>query len=185
MNQGGGAPEASTRPSLEQRIQTAKAEIARRLRYVRQHHPEGPFTLAGLAERAGVSKRTLSHAESADGSNLTLETLLKVSYSLGISRDAYFLDEQVFHQVNEELETLRVLRTQRVEGVALRTASHGSPGPATRRRWTGCRGCSRRSSPPRRRRRTSYGTFRRRPGRRLRTTTVDDGDALAPERAGP
>ncbi|MFF5126427.1 helix-turn-helix domain-containing protein [Streptomyces syringium] len=128
MNQGGGAPEASTRPSLEQRIQTAKAEIARRLRYVRQHHPEGPFTLAGLAERAGVSKRTLSHAESADGSNLTLETLLKVSYSLGISRDAYFLDEQVFHQVNEELETLRVLRTQRVEGVALRTASHGSPG---------------------------------------------------------
>ncbi|MEW2579285.1 helix-turn-helix domain-containing protein [Streptomyces syringium] len=128
MNQGGGAPEASTRPSLEQRIQTAKAEIARRLRYVRQHHPEGPFTLAGLAERAGVSKRTLSHAESADGSNLTLETLLKVSYSLGISRDAYFLDEQVFHQVNEELETLRVLRTQRVEGVALRTASHGSSG---------------------------------------------------------
>ncbi|MFI1252795.1 helix-turn-helix domain-containing protein [Streptomyces netropsis] len=128
MNQGGGAPEASARPSLEQRIQAAKAEIARRLRYVRQHHPEGPFTLAGLAERAGVSKRTLSHAESADGSNLTLETLLKVSYSLGISRDAYFLDEQVFHQVNEELETLRVLRTQRVEGVALRTSSPGSPG---------------------------------------------------------
>ncbi|WP_370422805.1 helix-turn-helix domain-containing protein [Streptomyces sp. QH1-20] len=128
MNQGGGAPEASARPSLEQRIQAAKAEIARRLRYVRRHHPEGPFTLAGLAERAGVSKRTLSHAESADGSNLTLETLLKVSYSLGISRDAYFLDEQVFQQVNEELETLRVLRTQRVEGVALRTAAHGAPG---------------------------------------------------------
>ncbi|MGW1199867.1 helix-turn-helix domain-containing protein [Streptomyces sp. NPDC002536] len=87
----------------DERIHRAKAEVARRLRYVRRHHPEGPFTLAGLAERAGVSKRTLSHAESADGCNLTLETLLKVSHSLGISRDAYFLDEQVFEQVNSQL----------------------------------------------------------------------------------
>ncbi|MFF4739730.1 helix-turn-helix domain-containing protein [Streptomyces sp. NPDC001262] len=87
----------------DERIHRAKAEVARRLRYVRRHHPEGPFTLAGLAERAGVSKRTLSHAESADGCNLTLETLLKVSHSLGISRDAYFLDEQVFEQVNAQL----------------------------------------------------------------------------------
>lgn len=90
----------------DERIHRAKAEVARRLRYVRRHHPEGPFTLAGLAERAGVSKRTLSHAESADGCNLTLETLVKVSHSLGISRDAYFLDEQVFEQVNSQLGAL-------------------------------------------------------------------------------
>ncbi|MEU7169378.1 helix-turn-helix domain-containing protein [Streptomyces morookaense] len=90
----------------DERIHRVKADVARRLRYVRQHHPEGPFTLAGLAERAGVSKRTLSQAESADGCNLTLETLLKVSHSLGISRDGYFLDEQVFEQVNAELTAL-------------------------------------------------------------------------------
>ncbi|GHF23503.1 MULTISPECIES: helix-turn-helix domain-containing protein [Streptomyces] len=93
----------------DERIHRVKADVARRLRYVRQHHPEGPFTLAGLAERAGVSKRTLSQAESADGCNLTLETLLKVSHSLGISRDGYFLDEQVFEQVNSELAALDTL----------------------------------------------------------------------------
>ncbi|KNB53723.1 helix-turn-helix domain-containing protein [Streptomyces caatingaensis] len=104
MHQGGGTAEPRGHSSLEERINAAKGDIARRLRYIRHHHPDGPFTLAGLAERAGVSKRTLSHAESADGSNLTLETLLKVCYSLGIARDAYFLDEQVFQQVNMELE---------------------------------------------------------------------------------
>ncbi|MBZ4324501.1 helix-turn-helix domain-containing protein [Streptomyces huiliensis] len=103
MQQGGAPAGGGERPSLEARITAAKADVARRLRYVRHHHPEGPFTLAGLAERAGVSKRTLSQAESADGSNLTLETLLKVSDSLGIPRAAYFLDEQVFRQVNKEL----------------------------------------------------------------------------------
>lgn len=104
MHQGGGPEEPREHSSLEGRINATKGDIARRLRYIRHHHPDGPFTLAGLAERAGVSKRTLSHAESADGSNLTLETLLKVCYSLGIERDAYFLDEQVFQQVNAELE---------------------------------------------------------------------------------
>ncbi|MGK5642341.1 helix-turn-helix domain-containing protein [Streptomyces sp. URMC 126] len=103
MQQGGAPAGGGERPSVEARITAAKADVARRLRYVRHHHPEGPFTLAGLAERAGVSKRTLSQAESADGSNLTLETLLKVSDSLGIPRAAYFLDEQVFRQVNKEL----------------------------------------------------------------------------------
>ncbi|KAB7847243.1 helix-turn-helix domain-containing protein [Streptomyces mobaraensis] len=103
MQQGGAPAGGGERPSLEARITAAKADVARRLRYVRHHHPDGPFTLAGLAERAGVSKRTLSQAESADGSNLTLETLLKVSDSLGIPRPAYFLDEQVFRQVNGEL----------------------------------------------------------------------------------
>lgn len=95
-------PKPRTR-ALDERIHAAKSDIARRLRYIRQHHPDGPFTLDGLAARAGVSKRTLSHAESADGSNLTLETLLKVCQSLDIPRDAYFLDEQIFNQVNAEL----------------------------------------------------------------------------------
>ncbi|MET9900699.1 helix-turn-helix domain-containing protein [Streptomyces sp. NPDC006446] len=77
--------------------------IARRLRHIRQHHPEGPFSLAELAERTGVSKRTLVAAESAEGANLTIETLVKVTRGLGIARWAYLLDEQVFRQVNAEL----------------------------------------------------------------------------------
>ncbi|WP_171163411.1 helix-turn-helix domain-containing protein [Streptomyces sp. I05A-00742] len=103
MHQGGAPEGGGERPSLEARVTAAKADVARRLRYIRHHHPDGPFTLAGLAARAGVSKRTLSQAESADGSNLTLETLLKVCDSLGIPRAAYFLDEQVFQQVNKDL----------------------------------------------------------------------------------
>ncbi|MGW3661930.1 helix-turn-helix domain-containing protein [Streptomyces sp. NPDC005141] len=77
--------------------------IARRLRHIRQYHPEGPFTLSELAERTDVSKRTLVAAESAEGTNLTIETLVKVTRGLGIARWAYLLDEQVFRQVNAEL----------------------------------------------------------------------------------
>ncbi|MDX3224480.1 helix-turn-helix transcriptional regulator [Streptomyces sp. ME19-01-6] len=113
----------------DHRIEQAKSAIAKRLRHVRQHHPEGPFTLAALAERAGVSKRTLAQAESAQGSNLTIETLVKVASALGITRDAYFLDEQVFHEVNTELETLKELREQKVESVALRTSTPTSTLP--------------------------------------------------------
>ncbi|MEV0281789.1 helix-turn-helix domain-containing protein [Streptomyces sp. NPDC050610] len=114
-----------------ERIHAAKSAIARRLRYVRQHHPEGPFTVAGLAERAGVSKRTLTQAESADGSNLTIETLVKVAHSLGISRDGYFLDDQVFEQVNAELATLGELRRQKVGGMSLRTSSPSTVDPGS------------------------------------------------------
>ncbi|MET9646237.1 helix-turn-helix domain-containing protein [Streptomyces syringium] len=101
----------------------AKSTIALRLRYIRHSHPEGPFSLAKLAARAGVSKRTLASAESADGTNLTIETLMKVAQSLGIRRPAYFLDEQVFREVNAELETVRALRQQTVHTVALRSAA--------------------------------------------------------------
>ncbi|WP_405655855.1 helix-turn-helix domain-containing protein [Streptomyces sp. RK9] len=78
-------------------------EIARRLRHIRRHHPEGPFTLLELARLTSVSKRTLAAAESAEGTNLTLETLVKLTRGLGIRRLAYFLDEQVFQEVNAEM----------------------------------------------------------------------------------
>ncbi|MEW1656743.1 NUDIX domain-containing protein [Streptomyces sp. NPDC093707] len=119
--------------SLDAQVRAARTALAARLRYVRHHHPEGPFTLAKLAERAGVSKRTLASAESADGTNLTMGTLVKVAHSLGIQRCAYFLDEEVFAQVNAEWETLEELRRRQVRGPALRTAeglrSRATPSP--------------------------------------------------------
>jgi transcriptional regulator with XRE-family HTH domain len=91
-----------TPPPDDQEGGAVMPAIARRLRHIRQHHPEGPFTLSELAERTGVSKRTLVAAESAEGTNLTIETLVKVTRGLGIARWAYLLDEQVFRQVNAE-----------------------------------------------------------------------------------
>lgn len=123
------APDGLTRHTLDGQVHGAKTAIATRLRYIRQNHPEGPFSLAKLAERAGVSKRTLASAESAEGTNLTIETLVKVAHSLGIERWAYFLDEQVFQQVNAELETVKELRQRKVHSVALRT-SHPTAIPA-------------------------------------------------------
>ncbi|WP_045694410.1 helix-turn-helix domain-containing protein [Streptomyces rubellomurinus] len=111
----------ASRP-LKEQLRLAKTAIATRLRYVRHEHPEGPFTLGELAERAGVSKRTLVSAESSDGTNLTVETLVKVAHSLGIERWAYFLDEQVFREVNTELDMIKELRERNVRSVALRTA---------------------------------------------------------------
>lgn len=111
-------------------MRAAKTSVATRLRYVRHHHPEGPFTLATLAERAGVSKRALTSAESADGTNLTIETLVKVAHSLGMQRWAYFLDEEVFTQVNTELEIVKEVRRRGAQSVALRTASPSSPSAA-------------------------------------------------------
>lgn len=121
----------------DERVGEAKSAVATRLRYIRQHHPEGPFTLAALAERAGVSKRTLAQAESARGSNLTIETLVKVASALGIARDAYFLDERVFHEVNSELHTLSELRRQKVESVALRTSAPSALSPGSLEELTG------------------------------------------------
>ncbi|MFE2179086.1 helix-turn-helix domain-containing protein [Streptomyces sp. NPDC059455] len=120
---GEGQDGESVSQTLDARINATKAAVARRLRHLRQHHPEGPFSLAALAERASVAKRTLAQAESAEGSNLTIETLVKVAHSLGITREGYFLDEKVFREVNAELAALAELKRQRVEGVALRTAS--------------------------------------------------------------
>ncbi|MFK0279895.1 helix-turn-helix domain-containing protein [Streptomyces sp. NPDC090499] len=114
--------------SRDELIHSSKRAVAERLRHIRQHHPEGPFTLATLAERASVSARTLAQAESQEGANVTLETLAKVAHSLGIRRIAYFLDESVFQQVNAELDTLAQLRKQKVEGVsARRSAPTGLP----------------------------------------------------------
>ncbi|MFI0807156.1 helix-turn-helix domain-containing protein [Streptomyces echinatus] len=126
-----GAGDEAAVSSLDEQMRAAKTAIAARLRHVRQHHPEGPFTLAALAERTGVSKRTLASAESEDGMNLTLETLVKVAHSLGIQRWAYFLDEEVFAQVNAEFETVRELRQRAVQGVALRTTSAAEPSAAS------------------------------------------------------
>ncbi|MET7765715.1 helix-turn-helix domain-containing protein [Streptomyces sp. NPDC005393] len=117
---------ANTQRALDDHVHTTKTDIAVRLRHIRQHHPEGPFSLAKLAKLAGVSKRTLASAESAEGTNLTIETLVKLAHSLGIQSCAYFLDEQVFQQVNKELEALKELRRQNLQGVALRT-SHPTP----------------------------------------------------------
>ncbi|MER6304533.1 helix-turn-helix domain-containing protein [Streptomyces sp. NPDC001739] len=121
------ANSAEVSAGLDETMQATKTAIARRLRYIRQQHPEGPFTMAGLAERAGISKRTLASAESVDGTNLTVETLVKVAHSLGISRVGYFLDDQVFDQVNSELEWLKKMRSQRVESVALRQSAPVGP----------------------------------------------------------
>lgn len=107
----------------------ARRDLARRLRYIRQHHPEGPFTLEGLAEVVGVSKRNLAQAESSTGANLSIETLIKIAHNLGIDRWAYFLDEQVFEQVNVELAVVKGLASRQVATVALRS-SHAQQIPA-------------------------------------------------------
>ncbi|MFB7493781.1 helix-turn-helix domain-containing protein [Streptomyces sp. NPDC056161] len=109
--------------SLDELIRSSKRTVSERLRHLRHHHPEGPFTLAVLAERANVSVRTLAQAESAEGANVTLETLAKVAHSLGIKRIAYFLDDAVYQQITEEFRALERLREQGVEGVAARRAA--------------------------------------------------------------
>ncbi|MBO0657259.1 helix-turn-helix transcriptional regulator [Streptomyces triculaminicus] len=121
MNNRRDEPSTDAGHGLEAQVHAAKTAIATRMRHLRHHHPEGPFSLAKLADRTGVSKRTLASAESADGTNLTIETLVKVAHSLGIERWAYFLDEQVFQQVNAELEAVKELRRRSVENVSLRT----------------------------------------------------------------
>jgi transcriptional regulator with XRE-family HTH domain len=112
----GGNGEAQGFPPCEaDESRSVMSEIARRLRHIRRHHPEGPFTLSELARLTSVSKRTLAAAESAEGTNLTIETLVKLTRGLGIRRWAYFLDEQVFQQVNADL---------RRGGAATRRATH-------------------------------------------------------------
>ncbi|MGW1289456.1 helix-turn-helix domain-containing protein [Streptomyces sp. NPDC001118] len=120
------AADTSAPRTLDDHVHATKAAIAARLRHIRRNHPEGPFNLARLADLAGVSKRTLASVESAEGANLTIETLVKVAHSLGIQRCAYFLDDQVFQQVNKELEFIKELQESKAQGLALRT-SHAAP----------------------------------------------------------
>lgn len=120
-NQEGEHPVQLPQQDLDARLHGARCDLARRLRYIRQHHPEGPFTLERLAQTVGVSKRNLAQAESSTGANLRIETLIKIAHSLGIERWAYFLDEQVFEQVNIELSVVKELAEKRVETVALRS----------------------------------------------------------------
>jgi transcriptional regulator with XRE-family HTH domain len=124
-----GTPPTTPRRDLDDKLVQARRDLARRLRYVRQHHPEGPFTLERLSHVVGVSKRNLAQAESAMGANLRIETLIKIAHNLGIDRWAYFLDERVFEQVNVELSVVKELAAKRVETVALRSAhvQHMSP----------------------------------------------------------
>ncbi|MDH6624339.1 transcriptional regulator with XRE-family HTH domain [Streptomyces sp. LBL] len=129
MNQDRSADERDQ--SLDEVVRASKQAVAERLRHIRQHHPEGPFTLATLADRTHVSARTLAQAESAEGANVTLETLAKVAHSLGIRRIAYFLDEAVFQQVNAELDMLTQMREQGVEGVVARRAAPTGLPPAS------------------------------------------------------
>ncbi|MGI5484746.1 helix-turn-helix domain-containing protein [Streptomyces lavendofoliae] len=109
------------RQDLSETLTEARRNLARRLRYIRQHHPEGPFTLEALSEMVGVSKRNLAQAESFTGANLRIETLIRIAHNLGIDRWAYFLDEEVFNQVNVELSVVKELAAKRVETVALRS----------------------------------------------------------------
>lgn len=105
---------------IEDALREVHIAVGERLRYIRKHHPEGPFTLAALAERSGVSQRTLGAAEAATA-NLTLESLVKIASCLGINRVAYFVDAQVFDEVNTELDAVSALRAQGVRSVALRS----------------------------------------------------------------
>ncbi|MDJ0466811.1 helix-turn-helix domain-containing protein [Streptomyces sp. H27-C3] len=123
VEQAGDATPNAAAQDLGQQVRRARGEIATRFRHIRQHHPEGPFTLERLASVTGVSKRNLALAESPEGANLKIETLVKIAHSLGIERWAYFLDAQVFDQVNIELSVLQELRQRQVETVALRKSN--------------------------------------------------------------
>jgi transcriptional regulator with XRE-family HTH domain len=112
--------------AVEDRVLVTQSAVGARLRHVRDHHPEGPLTQTDLAERSGVSLRTIAALESAEGANVRVDTLLKITYSLGITREAYLLDPLVFQEVNRELDlsnSLRKVKELGVEKVLLRTSS--------------------------------------------------------------
>ncbi|GAB3505908.1 hypothetical protein FB471_1366 [Amycolatopsis cihanbeyliensis] len=70
---------------------------------------------------SGLAKRSLYRIQ--QGANVTLDSLIKISTSLGIDRVAYFLDEEVFRQVNAELAMLKELRQRNITSVRFREAS--------------------------------------------------------------
>lgn len=102
-----------------------KTRIGERLTYIRENHPDGAMTIAGLAAKSGVSERYLREVESGRA-NVTVEMLEKITGALGIDRVAYLLDDLVFDQVNAELRSLQEARDQGVNAIRLR--SHPSPG---------------------------------------------------------
>jgi transcriptional regulator with XRE-family HTH domain len=111
---------------IDDRLNLTRSAVGERLRYIREHHPEGPLTRAELAERSGVSMRTIAALESAEGANVQVDTLVKLTHSLGIRRVAYLLDGDVFAQVNQELALSRQLREAKdagVEAVLLRNST--------------------------------------------------------------
>jgi transcriptional regulator with XRE-family HTH domain len=111
---------------VEEGLNLTRSAVGERLRHLREHHPEGPLTRAELAERSGVSMRTIAALESSDGANVQVDTLIKLTHSLGIRRVAYLLDADVFDQVNQELALSRQLREARdagVEAVLLRNST--------------------------------------------------------------
>ena len=117
---------ASGADGVAGRLNLTRSAVGDRLRHIREHHPEGPITRAQLAERSGVSMRTIAALESAEGSNVQVDTLVKLTDSLGIRRVAYLLDADVFEQVNQELALSRQLREARdagVEAVLLRNST--------------------------------------------------------------
>ncbi|MEV0966259.1 hypothetical protein AB0J25_27385 [Streptomyces sp. NPDC049910] len=121
LSAAGEAVQSAAQQDLGETFTEARRDLARRLRYIRQHHPEGPFTLEAFSETVGVSKRNLAQAESPTGANLRIETLIRVAYNLGIDRWAYFLDEEIFDRVNVELSVVKEFAAKRVETVALRS----------------------------------------------------------------
>lgn len=120
----------STKNQTDEALHNLHAAIGERLRYVRRHHPEGPFSLDKLAERSGVAKRTLGGTE-AGTVNMTIDTLYKIASCLGIDRVAYFIDPQVFAEVNSELDTVTTLRDRGVRSVALRSDVLGTSATGT------------------------------------------------------
>ncbi|GAA1238103.1 XRE family transcriptional regulator [Streptomyces rhizosphaericus] len=126
------APQEASSPDFSKKARELRQAIRDRLRHIRANHPDGKITLDVLAERSNIAKRTLASAESEDGANLTIETLAKITSSLGIERPAYFLDDKVFAEVNEELALLKQLKDGNVSSVALRT-SQASDIPASAR----------------------------------------------------
>jgi transcriptional regulator with XRE-family HTH domain len=108
---------ASGADGVDDRLNVTRSAVGERLRYIREHHPEGALTRAELAERSGVSLRTIAALESAEGANVQVDTLVKLTHSLGIRRVAYLLDAEVFTQVNQELALSRQLREARDAGV--------------------------------------------------------------------
>ena len=119
--------------TIDDRVHITQSAVGARLRYVRDHHPEGPMTQADLAARSGVSVRTIASIESADGANVQIDKLLRLTFSLGIHREAYLLDEAVFNDVNKELALsveLKRAKDAGVESVLLRKSSGIAPDAA-------------------------------------------------------
>ncbi|MFI0766109.1 helix-turn-helix domain-containing protein [Streptomyces sp. NPDC021218] len=132
MNPERSASQETLGPGFNEKAREVRQEIGDRLRWIRAHHPEGPFSLEALAARSKIAKRRLASAESTDGANLTIETLVKIAHSLDIDRVAYFIDSQVFEDVNAQLALLREFQTRNVSSVALRTSHAPDIPPSTR-----------------------------------------------------